>query len=95
MDRDSERCSLCRNWRPHIFYPVLGYCTVKGRLTFDDDWCESFMRISYDEERFYWCLTCRMRLTSQEAREHASKGHKVYLSGYIDPDVREEIYDAF
>jgi hypothetical protein len=40
-------------------------------------------------------VTCRTRLTREEAASHASRGHKVYFSGYIDPDVREEIYDAF
>ncbi len=93
--RREVACHSCAHWRPHIFYPILGLCSVRGVLTFEDDWCEHYKPLSYGEDRFYWCVTCRMRLTAVEAREHASRGHKVYLSGYIDPDVREEIYDAF
>jgi hypothetical protein len=73
----------------------VGLCGLRGVLTFEDDYCSGYTPVSYEDGRFYWCLTCRMRVTGEEARMHAARGHKVYLSGYIDPDVREEIYDAF
>ena len=94
-DGSRVKCSLCRHWRPHVFYPYLGFCAIHSTLTFEDYSCPRFERLTYVEDRFYWCLTCRTRLTREEALDHSSRGHRVYLAGYIDPDVREEIYDAF
>ena len=77
-----------------MIYGYLGYCTLHSRLTFEDETCSQYAPIRFDSE-YYWCITCRMRLTREEALEHASRGHRVYKSAYVDPDIREEIYDAF
>ncbi len=99
VDRDNGKakgyCSLCAYWSPHIFYPVIGFCRAHGTMTFEDYSCSLFKRVTYSDGSLYWCLTCRTRLSGDEARRHAAMGHRVYVSGYIDPDVREELYDAF
>lgn len=87
-------CHLCTHWRPHVHFPFIGLCALWGRLTFEDDSCGEFRRLSLEGELF-WCATCKTRLSREEARRHAEMLHRVYLGAYIDPDVREEIYDAF
>lgn len=89
-------CSRCMHWRPHVHYPYIGYCTLHGKMTFDDYSCPSYKPLRINgSPRLYWCQTCKTRLTPEEAREHIARGDRVYLGAYIDPDVREEIYDSF
>lgn len=64
-------------------------------MTFDDDVCDKHESLNPKSGSFYWCLDCRMRLEGEEAVEHLSRGHRVYRSAYLEPDIREEIYDAF
>jgi len=88
------RCGACNWWRPHVIYSYIGLCTLHSRMTLEDDSCKDYTPLKLDSE-YYWCVTCRMRLTREEAVEHASRGHRIYRSAYVDPDIREEIYDAF
>ncbi len=88
------KCGSCDMWRPHVMYGYIGYCKLHSKITFEDDSCSSYRPLQLDSE-YYWCLTCRMRLTREEAPLHISRGHRVYKSAYVDPDIREEIYDAF
>ncbi|BAF34794.1 hypothetical protein APE_1473a [Aeropyrum pernix K1] len=88
-------CSMCFHWSPHALYPYVGYCRLHRTVTFDDYWCEDFREMRVEKGGFYWCLTCRTRLSWEEAAEHFKRGHRVYRSAYLEPDIREEIYDAF
>lgn len=89
-------CSSCRHWSPHALYPYVGFCRIHSAVTFDDYSCPSFERLSVDNGAgFYWCLDCRTRLPGDEAARHLRMGHRVYRSAYLEPDIREEIYDAF
>ncbi|MCX8195860.1 MAG: hypothetical protein N3F67_02110 [Acidilobaceae archaeon] len=45
-------------------------------------------------ERLYWCSTCRIKLTREEAALHWSHGHRIFRSAYVEPDVKEEIYEG-
>jgi len=50
--------------------------------------------MSVDADRFYWCASCRVRLTREEASTHWVQGHRVVRGAYVDPDVRDEIYEG-
>ena len=43
----------------------------------------------------YWCDTCKTRISREEAVDHLARGDAVYVGAYMDPDVREELYDSF
>lgn len=92
--RNSMSCSTCVNWLPHVAYPFIGYCTLWGTTVFEDYYCSSYSRVAVDTERFYWCSTCKIRLTFEEARQHWALGHRISRGAYVDPDVREEIYEG-
>ena len=93
MDRE-RRCATCRWWRPHFHYPVVGYCTLWGRITGEDDFCDKWEPLKIKEGRFYWCNSCRRRVSWEEALEYLKRGEALYESAYVDPDVREEIVGA-
>ncbi len=89
-------CATCMHWRPHILYPYIGFCNIHSTLTFDDHHCDKYEPIKINgRAQLYWCQTCRTRLSPEEAKAHIARGDRVYIGGYIDPDVREEIYDSF
>ncbi len=90
-------CSTCRYWSPHVHYQYIGLCRLHNAMTFDDYSCPSYkpLRPGSNGQVFYWCATCKTRVTREEAIEHIARGDRVYTSAYVDPDVREEIYDAF
>jgi len=89
-----RRCRTCRWWRPHFHYPIVGYCTLWGKLTTDDDGCDRWEPIKIEEGKFYWCLSCRRRVSWEEAKMYLKEGEILYESAYMDPDVREEIVGA-
>lgn len=93
MRRESQ-CASCWNWLPHAHYPFLGYCLVWREVTFEDQRCPSYTPVSVEIDRFYWCATCKARLSREEAISHWSEGHRLYRSAFIEPDVREEIYEG-
>jgi len=64
------------------------------KLTLEDDSCMMYRRIETDGYRFYWCASCKTRLYADEAGDHLARGHRVYIGAYVDPDVRDEIYEA-
>lgn len=88
-------CMHCRYWRPSPHYTYAGYCTLHGRVTVEDDSCSMYSPISLDGSSFYWCSSCKTRVSFEEAWAHASQGHRLYLGAFVERDVREEIYDAF
>jgi len=92
--RDGMSCSKCAYWLPHVHYPMVGYCTLLNTITFEDYYCEGYSKVDVEVDRFYWCSTCRVRLTREEARHHWSLGHRISRGAYVDPDVREEIYEG-
>lgn len=92
--RGDMGCYNCDSWLPHIHYPFIGYCTVWGQTTFEDYYCSRYSRITIANDRFYWCATCKVRITKEEALAHWSLGHRVVKGAYVDPDVREEIYEG-
>ncbi len=88
-------CMTCQLWRPSPHYPYAGYCTLWGRVTFEDDSCPSYSPLRLAPRRFYWCSSCKTRVAFEEAGSHALLGHRLHPGAYIERDVREEIYDAF
>jgi len=88
-------CATCRYWRPHAHYPYVGLCTVRGRMTVDEDSCGKWAPIEIRDEEFYWCATCKTRLIGVEAREHLARGHRVHVAAYLEKDIREELYSVF
>ena len=100
MQGDSGReekgeCSECEYWRPHVFYSYIGFCEKHKRFTLDNDTCPFFKRIKIRDGEFYWCSTCRSRVTGEEARKLVVNGHKIHRGAYVDPDIREELYSVF
>ncbi|MDM7275302.1 MAG: hypothetical protein P3X22_004170 [Thermoprotei archaeon] len=93
LDR-GESCSSCWNWLPHVHFPFVGYCTLWGITTFEDYYCSSYKLTSVDRERFYWCATCKIRLNREEAVSHWIMKHRVFRGAYVEPDIREEIYEG-
>lgn len=89
-----KRCATCRWWRPHFHYPTVGYCALHHKITTDDDYCDRWEPVRVEKGKFYWCETCRRRLSWEEALEHIRAGHRVYEAAYVEPDVREEIVAA-
>jgi hypothetical protein len=92
--RDGLGCFNCANWLPHAHYPFAGYCTVWGEVTFEDYYCSRHARMNVDADRFYWCATCKVRLTREDALTHWTLGHRIVRGAYVDPDVRDEIYEG-
>ncbi|MCS7107398.1 MAG: hypothetical protein NZ902_04775 [Acidilobaceae archaeon] len=62
--------------------------------TFDDYYCASYSVMELKAERLYWCSTCKTRLGREEAMLHWSYGHRIFRSAYVEPDVKEEIYEG-
>jgi hypothetical protein len=50
--------------------------------------------MNVDADRFYWCATCKVRLAREDALTHWTLGHRVVRGAYVDPDVRDEIYEG-
>ncbi len=88
------QCPACRWWGPHYHYPALGLCRLRLEITSEDHGCWDWEPVRVEPGRFYWCNTCRMRVSWEEARGHLRRGHRVYESAYVEPDVREEIVAA-
>lgn len=88
-------CMNCRYWRPSPHYSYAGYCILLRKVTLEDDSCSMHSPLRLKRNQFYWCSSCKTRVSSEEAGAHASQGHKLYLGAYVEKDVREEIYDAF
>lgn len=87
-------CSTCRWWRPHFHYPSIGLCARHHKLTLEGDTCPEWEQLKVGSGGFYWCETCRARLSWEEAVEHHRRGHRVYEAPYVEPDVKEEIMGA-
>jgi len=90
-----RKCYTCDYWRPHAHYPFIGLCTLHNRFTLDNDACEDWKPLKINEGRFYWCSTCKTRITGEEAKVLLAKGNRVHRGAYIDPDIREELYSVF
>jgi hypothetical protein len=88
-------CANCKYWRPHVVYEYIGFCDKLGKLTFDDDTCPYFEPLGVKDDEFYWCSTCKTRITGEEAREYLRKGHRIHRGAYVEPDIREELYSVF
>jgi len=91
-----KKCKNCKYWRPHVFYEGIGVCTYKWpwKMTFEDDSCEHFEPIKIDKPGFYWCATCRTRVTPEDYMYHLAKGHRLYPMPYVEPEVKEELYSV-
>ncbi len=89
------RCYTCRHWRPHAHWPFVGYCVLHGKMTLDEDGCEDWEPIEFRDNEFYWCSTCKTRVTGEEARVLVRRGHRVHVGAYLEPDIREELYSVF
>ncbi|MEB3847167.1 MAG: hypothetical protein GSR74_04245 [Desulfurococcales archaeon] len=94
-EEHSRRCYNCEYWRPHVHYPYIGYCVLHQKFTMDTDTCDNWTPLKIREGDFYWCSTCKTRITGEEARKLLEKGHRVHRGAYVDPDVREELYSVF
>ncbi len=90
-----RKCATCKYWRPHPHYPYVGMCMFHRKITLEDDSCENWEPVEIREGEFYWCSTCKTRVTWEEARELVRKGHRIHLGAYLEPDIREEIYSVF
>ncbi len=88
-------CATCDYWRPHAHYPYVGLCTLRGVMTLDEDSCPHWTPLKIREGEFYWCSTCKTRITGSEVAEHLRRGHRVHRGAYIEPDIREELYSVF
>ncbi|MEM4845686.1 MAG: hypothetical protein QXE41_05280 [Acidilobaceae archaeon] len=87
-------CASCWNWLPHVHYPFIGYCSIWLVTTFDDYYCLNYEPVSVSGDRFYWCSTCKLRLTRDDAIIHWNGNHRIFRAAYVDPDVREELYEG-
>ncbi len=92
--REGVGCFNCANWLSHVHYPFVGYCIIWAKVTFEDYYCSRYEGMSVDVDRFYWCATCKIRLTMDEAVIHWVSGHRIVRGAYVDPDVRDEIYEG-
>jgi len=90
----ARTCENCRYWRPHRFYEGIGVCTVKWpwRMTLAEDSCENWEPLIIDKPGFYWCHTCKQRVGPEDFGEHLRKGHRLYPSVYLEPEVKEELH---
>ncbi len=88
-------CGRCKYWRPHVFYSFIGYCDKHKKFTLDIDTCEFFEPLKIDEDKLYWCSTCKTRITGQEALRYLREGHRIHRGAYVDPDIKEELYSVF
>ncbi len=79
-----------------MFYEGIGVCTYAWpwKMTFDDDSCEHFEQIKIDKPGFYWCATCRTRVTPEDYIDHLKRGHRLYPMPYLEPEVKEELYSV-
>ncbi len=87
-------CATCRRWRPHFHYPSIGVCMLYTRLTLVEDSCRDWEPLRVRKGVFYWCETCRTRISWEEVEIHLQRGHRVYEGSYVEPDVKEEIVAA-
>jgi hypothetical protein len=76
-------------------YDYLGYCDRHHKITLEDETCPFFEPLEIKDGEFYWCSTCKTRLTSEEAREYVKKGYRVHRGAYVEPDIKDELYSVF
>ena len=89
------KCATCKYWRPHVVYDWIGFCDKNGTTTFDDDTCPHYEPLDIREDEFYWCSTCKTRITGVEARRYVRLGYRVHRGAFVEPDIKEEIYSVF
>jgi hypothetical protein len=95
MKPPARVCAYCKYWRPHVVYDYIGYCDKHNKLTFEDDTCLYFEPLEIKDEEFYWCSSCKTRITGEEAKEYLKKGHRIHRGAYVEPDIRDELYSVF
>ncbi len=95
ISRIEKKCAFCNYWRPNVFYSFIGYCERHNKYTLDIDTCSFFEPLKINENKLYWCSTCKTRITGYEALQHVKEGHRVHRGAYVDPDIKEELYSVF
>lgn len=102
MDSNSSRvCSRCIFFRPHIYFPYIGYCLIKqGVATYEEPAiCSSFKPSSIDEMKnilreqgWLYCVNCRKILRDEKELEEHLKQHIISPGVLIDEAVAEEAH---
>lgn len=101
MTTYSNECVQCTHFKPHLHYPYVGLCVVKGEVregTGRVETCSSFriktlneIRDSLTRKGWVYCVPCRRTLTTlEELEEHALRGHTISDDVLIDDVVSEE-----
>ncbi|MCS7110916.1 MAG: hypothetical protein RMI45_05190 [Ignisphaera sp.] len=103
MDSATEgaSCSRCVYFKPHIYFPYVGYCVIKQGTAVHQELtvCESFKPSSVDElrgflrrEGWLYCVNCRRFIyTEVELEEHARQ-HLVSPGVVLDEAIAEEAH---
>jgi len=89
------KCETCKYWRPHVVYDYLGYCEKHRKITMNDDTCPYYEPLEIREGEFYWCSTCKTRVSWEEAVEYLRRGYLLHRGAYVEPDIKEELYSVF
>ncbi|MEM4789714.1 MAG: hypothetical protein QXV06_08000 [Ignisphaera sp.] len=102
MDSDSGRiCSRCLFFRPHIYFPYIGYCIVKHNSVLHEEpaTCSSFKPSSIDglknifkEQGWLYCVNCRKILINEIELEEHLKQHVVSSGVVLDEAIAEEAH---
>ncbi|MEM1683893.1 MAG: hypothetical protein QXG46_05900 [Ignisphaera sp.] len=97
----SDVCGRCIFFKPHIYFPYVGYCVVKqNAVSFEvQGFCESFRPSSIDELRtilrekgWLYCVNCRKIIYDEnELKEHVEK-HFISPDVTLDESIAEEAY---
>lgn len=95
---DKKSCSRCIFFKPHIYFPYIGFCIIRDTSVVDNiEICNDFKPSSLDELKralaengWLYCVTCRKIILSEEELEKHIKEHFVTSSVFIDDVIAEE-----
>lgn len=91
-------CRHCVYFKPHIYFPYIGYCAITREGVYEKvEVCEKFRKTSLEElreilrrEGWVYCVSCRKTIVDEkELVEHMEK-HVVAVDVVIDEAVAEE-----
>jgi len=87
-------CIDCEYYIPYEMFPYVGFCALKGSITFADNSCErasplDIHQVIREKGRIY-CLTCRTWVFEDELDEHIT--HRLHVHVYDDDFVHEEAH---
>ncbi|MEM1778112.1 MAG: hypothetical protein QXJ56_04860 [Ignisphaera sp.] len=98
---ESELCSRCVFFKPHIYFPYIGYCMVKQSAAVQERpaICGSFKSTSIEELRrilklqgWLYCVNCRKAIYDERELEEHVKQHLVAPGIVLDEAIAEEAH---